>query len=317
MSDQPDTREMVLDEFLLSTTRSFDDAQKSMLEGSGISVSMMLNSAELEVKVAVDNVNGCMTIRPISLRDITKGKIDPGMLSTLRINYIGSVDELKYDVSSKVVTPAPDSVPNESPAKRPVPDLAGLSLRDAKAQLEANKWKFVAHAASREEVSLAEKKTHGRVIRQEPGPFEESATDAIHFWVNLGSIPVHAIDGIGEKMELNLSKIGIRSVADLSLAEVSELSSFLHINEARTRDFVNMASMMSRLVVLGLTDEIVELLTKGAKINSIEALANADPVELHKVCSKSLHDGEIKTPEKFSITKKDVKEWINVAKRSI
>ena len=27
MSDQPDSQEMVLDEFLLSTTRSFDEAQ--------------------------------------------------------------------------------------------------------------------------------------------------------------------------------------------------------------------------------------------------------------------------------------------------
>lgn len=78
-------------------------------------------------------------------------------------------------------------------------------------------------------------------------------------------------------MELNLSKFGIRSLVDLSLADVSEFSFFLHMNEVRTRDFVNMASMMSRLVVFGLADEIAELLIKGAKIHSVEVLAEANP----------------------------------------
>ena len=317
MSDQPDSQEMVLDEFLLSTTRSFDEAQKSMLEGSGISVSMMLSSAELEVKVAVENVKGCMMVRPISLRDITQGKIDPGMLSTVRINYIGSVDELEHAVPSEVVTPSPGSVSNETPVKRRVPDLAGFTLKAAKAKLEKNDWKFVAHAATRDEIATAEKDSHGKVIRQNPQPIEASGAETIHFWVNLGSIPVQAIDGIGEKMELNLSEVGIRSLGDLSLADVSELSSFLHMNERRTRDFVNMASMMSRLVVLGLADEIAELLIKGAKIHSVEALAEADPEKLHQICSRALADGEIRSPKKFSITKKEVKEWINAAKRTL
>jgi uncharacterized protein YhfF len=109
-------------------------------------------------------------------------------------------------------------------------------------------------------------------------------------------------------MELNLSKVGIRSLGDLSLEDVSELSFSLHMNEVRTRDFVNMASMMSRLVVFGLADEIAELLIKGAKIHSVEALAEADSEKLHQVGSRVLADGKIRSPEKFSITKKDVKE---------
>jgi hypothetical protein len=125
----------------------------------------------------------------------------------------------------------------------------------------------------------------------------------------LGSIPVQeAIDGISEKMELNLSKFGIRSLGDLSLADVLELSFFLHMNEVRTRDFVDMGSIISRLVVFGLADEIAELLIKGAKIHSVEALAEADSKKLHQVGSRVLEDGEIRSPEKFSITKKDVKE---------
>jgi hypothetical protein len=53
------------------------------------------------------------------------------------------------------------------------------------------------------------------------------------------------------------------------------------MNEVRTRYFFNMASMMSRLVVFGLADETAELLIKGAKINSVEALAEADSEKLH------------------------------------
>jgi len=41
-------------------------------------------------------------------------------------------------------------------------------------------------------------------------------------------------------MELNLSKFGIRSLVDLSLTDVSELSFFLHMNKVRTHDFVDM-----------------------------------------------------------------------------
>ena len=313
MTDQPDSQEMVLDEFLVSAARSFNDAQKSMLKGSGISASMILSSAKLEVKVAVENANGCMRVRPISLRDMREGGIDPGMISTLRINYVGSVDELSSGGLSEVVTPGTD----DTPTKKRIPDLTDLTLKEAKDRLKANKWKFVAHAANREEVALAKETTHGKVIRQQPEPFEESDTDTIHFWVNLGSVTVQKIDGIGEKMASKLSKVGIRSIGDLSLANVSELSSFLRMDETRTRDFVNMASMMSRLVVLGLQDEIVELLVKGANIYSIEDLAQADPIELHKVCSEILAKGKIMVPKEFSFTQKDVEEWISVAKRSL
>ena len=313
MANQRDSQEMVLDEFLASAARSFNDAQKLMLKGSDISASMMLSSAELEVKVAVDNANGRMKIRPISLRDIREGGIDSGMLSTLRINYVGSVDELSTGGLSEGATPET----NDTPTKKRVPDLTDLTLKEATDRLKANKWKFVAHAANREEIALAGETTHGKVIRQQPEPLEESDTDTIHFWVNLGSVSVQTIDGIGEKMASKLSKAGIRSIGDLSLANVSELSSFLRIDEQRTRDFINMASMMSRLVVFGLKDEIVELLVKGANIYSIEDLAQADPIELYKACSEILTKGKIMTPKEFSFTQKDVEEWISVAKRSL
>ncbi len=314
MADHLDSQEMVLDEFLVSAARSFNNAQKLMLKGSGISASMVLSSADLEVKVTVDNANGCMKVRPISLRDIREGGIDSGMLSTLRINYVGSVDELSAGGLSEVATPGTNYTPTTG--KR-IPDLTDLTLNEATDRLKANKWKFVAHAASREEIASAGETTHGKVIRQQPEPFEESDTDTIHFWVNLGSVSVQAIDGIGEKMASKLSKVGIRSIGDLSLANVSELSSLLRMNEQRTRDFVNMASMMSRLVVFGLKDEIVELLVKGANIYSVEDLAQADPIELYQACSEILVEGEIMTPKEFSFTQKDVEGWISVAKRSL
>jgi hypothetical protein len=90
------SNEIDLSTFLESAGQSFTDAQKSLLPAAGLSVNMMLSTAELELKVAVSSdAKGRMSIRPISSQDMAKGKIDPGMLSTLRINYVSSVTETK------------------------------------------------------------------------------------------------------------------------------------------------------------------------------------------------------------------------------
>lgn len=305
-----DSQEMDLKDFVDATTRSFTEAQQSLLSGSGMTGSMMMSGAELEIKVAVAQTRGSTRVRPISLDDILEGGINPGMLSTVRISLVGSIDDAPETVRES--TPV-------APKKQLAPNLAGLTLKDADTRLKRGKWKFVAHAASRKDLAAAEENSAGRVVRQQPeagAPIERN-NETIHFWLNLGSIPVQAIDGIGEKMEINLSKMGIRSVGDLSLADVDKLAKFLKMNGERTRDFVNMAALMSRLTTLGLTDEIVEVLTKGAKIRSIEELAKANPTTLHQACSAALTSGKIMTPSKFSITKKGVAEWVESAKTSL
>ena len=315
MPNVPDSQTMDLEDFLASATQSFTDAQQSLLQGTGLSAKMMLSNAELEVKVAVENTKeGRMLVRPISLADMTAEKISPDMLSTVRINLVGSVSETAEKV--EVETPAP-STPS-APGRVKIPDLSGLTLKEVSAKLKKGKWKFAAHALPRTEAAKAEAETHGKILRQKPdaGALGDKASDTLHFWVNLGSTPVKAIDGIGEKMEVNLSKIGIRSVGDLSLADSKKIFEFLNINEKRSREFVNMAEMMSRLTILGLKDEVVELLAKGARVNSVEALAKSSVSSLYTVCKKALASGKVMTPSAFSFTKDDVAAWINAAKNS-
>jgi hypothetical protein len=82
--------------FLESAGLSFSDAQKALVRGLDIPVNMMLGNSELDLKVVVaSDPQGRVTIRPISSQDLSRGGIDPGMLSTLRISYISTVAESK------------------------------------------------------------------------------------------------------------------------------------------------------------------------------------------------------------------------------
>lgn len=79
--------------FIEMVGQSFTDAQNSMLSGLNLSSNMVLNNADLEVKVTVDTLRGKMVVRPISSEEIRTGSIDPGLLSTLRISYVSTFDE--------------------------------------------------------------------------------------------------------------------------------------------------------------------------------------------------------------------------------
>lgn len=83
---------------------------------------------------------------------------------------------------------------------------------------------------------------------------------------------------------------------------------------AISQGFVDMAGLMSRLVILGFKDEVVELLVKGANIRSIEQLAECDPPELRRVCQGAIASGKVRIPGGFSFTADDVRGWVKAAK---
>lgn len=311
MADEPVFNGIDLQEFLATAGRSFTGAQRSLQGGTDTPVTMMLSSAELELKVAVgSDSKGKMLINPISSQDIARGTIDPGMISTLRINLISSIGDQHEDYAHAT----------ESDSTKRVPDLTGLTVEESIARLKAEQWNYEAHAANSKEIKAAGKATHGKVLRQLPkaSAAVDPQTNTVHFWLNLGSVPVQAIDGIGEKMAENLHKIGIRSVGELSLApDADHLASLLHMGKSRARDFVNMADLMSRLTVLGLKDEVVELLVKGVGIRTMEQLAKAAPTTLHKQCRAALDSLKVRTPQAFKLTLDAVKEWIAAAANSI
>jgi hypothetical protein len=308
MAEQVSSNEIDIETFLKAAGQSFTDAQKALLPGLEVSMNMMLNSAELELKVAVNtDGSGRMMIRPISSTDLAGG-IDPGLLSTIRIGFISSVGE----ISGVTQTPI---TPNGANRANVIPDLSGLTLDEAADLLKTRGWVFEPHAASAEEVQAAGEQKPGRVLRQQPiaGDHVDKSSTTVNFWVDLGNTPVEEIDGIGDKTVDNLSKVGIRSVGELSLADVSQIAALLRINEKRARGFVDMAALMSRLTVLGFKDEVVEVLVKGAGIRSVGELATANPDELLQVCLGVIREGKVKVPHDFEFTAKDVKEWIKSA----
>jgi hypothetical protein len=96
--------------FLESAGRSLSDAQRSLGVEAGGAPTMLLSTAELEVKAAVrSDAKGALSLQPMSVSDITRGTVDPGLLSTFRLQFVAT---------------APDVVPTPGPApKRRVADL--------------------------------------------------------------------------------------------------------------------------------------------------------------------------------------------------
>ncbi len=309
MSEQPKPQGIDLETFLASAGRSFTDAQKTLLPGAGVAVNMMLSNAELELKAAVGtDAAGKMIIRPISSEDIARGDIDPGLISTFRISFVSSIGELTGET-----TPAPPGTGAVPGAK--IPDLTGMTIREATNYLTAAGWPHEIRAAGAEDIGKGENR--GKVVRQEPASgVETRKTTTLRIWVDLGNLPIQEIDGIGDKIGQNLLKAGIRTVGELSLADITEISRLLRVSEARARSFVDMAGLMSGLTITGLQDEVVELLVKGAGIRSIGQLAEADAADLFQVCRDAVAAGRVKTPRDFSITVEDVANWIRAAAKA-
>lgn len=309
MADQP-SNEIDMETFLKAAGQSFTDAQKALLPGQDMAVNMMLSNAELELKVGINtDALGRMTIRPISASEILSGGIDAGAISTIRVNFISAIGEVNAPVQTGTTTPG-----TTTPSVR-VPSLVGLTLDEAAAVLKQSGWTFVPHAATAEEIAGAGADTRGTVLRQQPAasqPVDKTAT-TVEFWTDLGTAPVQDIDGIGEKTSATLDKLGIRSVGELSLADVNSIASQLRINETRARNLVDMAALMSRLVVMGFKDEVVELLVKGAGLRSAQDLAAADARTLFKICQEAVASGKVQTPKDFSFTLKDVQGWVKTA----
>ena len=297
-----------LETFLKAAGQSFTDAQKALVPGTDVSVNMMLSSAELELKVAVrSDASGKMMIKPISSAEMSRGGIDPGMLSTVRINFVSTAGEIKAGpVSSQAGEAGENSVPL----------VLGMTMDAAVALLKSKGWMYETHAASREEASAAGNQTRGRVLRQLPpasGKADKRQT-TVHTWINLGGAPVKEIDGIGVRLEERLAKSGIGSIGELSLAKAAQVAAALRTSEARAQAYIDMAGLMSRLAILGLRDEVVELLAKGAAVASVETLAGSDAAEVFRLCQEAVAARKVRVQREFAFTVNDVREWIRAAR---
>jgi hypothetical protein len=312
MVDKLTIKEIELGTFLKSAGRSFTDAQRTLIPKMEASVNMLLSNAELEVKVTVSSdAQGNMSIRPVSSEDINSGAIDAGMLSTLRMSFVSSIGEFKTESSSATTT--------EDTGKATTPVLTGLTLNEAKATLESGQWQFEAHAASREETAAVGEDKLGKVLRQEPsgGKSVDKTTTTVLFWVDLGHVPVKEIEGIGDKIQESLAKINVATVGELSLAKASLIAKTLRMSELRAQSLIDMAVLMSQLVISGFKEQVVELIVKGSGIRSIAQLADAQPEALFSACQKAVASGKVRVPRDFKYTADEAKAWIDTANRSI
>jgi len=103
MADKSSSSEIDLGAFLKSAGQSLSEAQEALVAGLELPTRMVLSNAEMEIKVAVSSdAKGRMTIQPISAQDIRRGGIEPDVLSTLRVSFVGPVGE----ATPSAVTPA-------------------------------------------------------------------------------------------------------------------------------------------------------------------------------------------------------------------
>lgn len=252
-------------------------------------------------------------IRVISPTPPPAGEAPPeaALVGQIELTFVRVPRELEVEERE---VPAPEEGPPEGTS---VPDLTGLTLEKATSLMATNNWRFEARAANEEQVAKAPESARGRVLLQEPaaGAFVDKAAVVVRFWVALSSLPVQAIDGIGEKLSGRLTEIGVTTVGQLSLTSVEKVAQVLQISESRACEFINMATFMSRLAIVGLKDEVAELLVKGARIQTMAELAAADPAELYKAFEAAIKLDRVRMPRGFSFTVEDVTHWIEVAKR--
>ena len=304
MVNMPRPDEIDLETLLRSAGKSFTDAQKALVPDANVSVNMMLSNADLELKVVVrSDAAGKMTIRPISSEDISRGGIDAGMLSTVRISFVSSVGE---------ITPQPSSA--RSPSQNAVPSVIGRTMDDATALLRSKGWPFEIHAAKTDSLEKAGIETRGRIVAQDPKPDTSSEGKVtVHLWVDLGRVSVKEIDGIAARREQALARSGITTIGELSLSGARQVASLLRVSETRAQEFIDMASLMSHLTIVGLRDEVVEVLVRGTGISSVKELADADPQELFEKCQGAVESGKIAVPREFKLNKEDVVTWVHAA----
>jgi hypothetical protein len=296
-----------LETFLKTAGQSFSDAQKSIVPDLDFPASMILNNADLELKVTVSSDSrGKMSISPISSDDIIRGGIDPGLLSTLRISFVSSIGEIKLGATAAL---SPFSTGNI------VPQLCNMPVDKAIGVLKYSAWQYVLHAAKSEDIPVPGTGSFGRVVKQNPAPGQpgDKQNTVIHIWANLSNAPVKDIDGIGSRYQDRLRKISISTVGELSLASAAQVSNILRTSEARAQNFIDMASLMSRLAILGFKDEVVELIISSGQIRSIEQLSSADPAKLYQACREAVTSGSILVPKGFKFTSSDVAGWIKAA----
>ncbi len=128
--------------------------------------------------------------------------------------------------------------------------------------------------------------------------------------------PVEAIEGIGSVIGEKLRKVGIYTVSDLAVARKEDLTK-LAISSKKAEEFISMAKLMVKSDIAGVEgvdEQVAEMLVVGAKIDSKEKLAQADPEALAKTLTDAIKAGTVKVPKTLRLTVEDSTRWVDSAK---
>jgi hypothetical protein len=128
--------------------------------------------------------------------------------------------------------------------------------------------------------------------------------------------PVEAIEGIGTIIGERLRALGINTVSDLALAAPADVAK-ADVSLKKANEFISMAKLMVKSNIAGVEgvdEQVAELLVVGAKIDTKEKLAQADPEELAAMLSEAVASGKVKVPKTTKVTVDVSKRWIDSAK---
>jgi hypothetical protein len=144
--------------FLEAAGRSLVDAQGS-LTGDLVDLppAVAISEAELELKAAVvRRADGAVALETISTQDMRSGAITPGMLSTVRVQYVA--------VGADTLVPA-----SQQPTQTPDKVIDGVRGRDDVARLDRIMGGLAyeaSYVASQQRWLVTAKDAEERVVRQ-------------------------------------------------------------------------------------------------------------------------------------------------------
>ncbi|MEM3737574.1 MAG: DUF4332 domain-containing protein [Candidatus Bathyarchaeia archaeon] len=130
---------------------------------------------------------------------------------------------------------------------------------------------------------------------------------------------VEVIEGIGPEIAKKLRSIAVNTVSDLALSSVDSLKR-ASISEKVARELIGMAKLMVKSELAGLSgvdEEAAELLVRGARIDSKEKLAEANPEELYAKLKETVDKRAVRLPKGYTFTVDDVKRWVESAKAKV
>ena len=140
-------REVDFEQFLAAAGHSLTAAQGSLTEGLDLTSNLVVSEAQLEVKTALSvNSQGQLAVQTISVQDISQGVIDPGLVSTVQINFVATPGELQPEGSkpNRISTDVIKEVSKQSDVAA-MENILGRLKYDATFVSDKERWLVTVH----------------------------------------------------------------------------------------------------------------------------------------------------------------------------